>query len=88
MCQERRLYASSEANACWSFSLRPRQDSVLLTPGCSAPESLRPERASQPGCSVPSSGSVVVTHRSGPPLFLITEGTSGNLTMAGAELIE
>lgn len=61
--------------------MRLRRDSVLLTPHCSAPGSSRPERASQPGCSVPASGRVVGAHHSGPPLFLVTEGTSGNLTV-------
>lgn len=53
-----------------------RRDSLLLTPGCSAPGNLRPERASQSGCSAPESGRVVGTHHSGPPPFLVTEGTS------------
>lgn len=67
-----------------------RQDSLLLTPGCSAPGYLRPERASQSGCSVAESGRVVGTHHFGPPLFLVTEGTSRNLTVAGVgvKLIE
>lgn len=41
---------------------------VLLTPGCFAPGSSRPERASQPAFSVPSSGRAVGSHHSGPPL--------------------
>lgn len=63
--------------------LRLRWDSLILTPSCPAPGSLRPERASPPGYSVPPSGRAVETHHSGPPRSLATEGTPGNSTVAG-----
>lgn len=67
---------------------RLRRDSLILTPGCPAPGSLRPERASPPGFSVPPSGRAVETHHSGPPLSLATEGTSGNSTVCvGGEVV-
>lgn len=51
----------------------------MLTPDYSAPGSLRPGRASQPGFSAAQSSRAVEAHPSGPPLSLVTEGTSENV---------
>lgn len=51
----------------------------MLTPDDSAPGCLRTGRASQPGFSAAQSSRAVKAHPSGPPLSLVTEGTSRNL---------
>lgn len=56
-----------------------RWNPPTLTPGCSAPGSLRSGRASQSGCFAAQKSRAVEAYTSSPPLFLVTEGTSGNL---------
>lgn len=57
----------------------------MLTPGCSAPGSLKPGRASQRGFSAAQSSRAVEAHYSGPPLSLVAEETSGNLRVGKEE---
>lgn len=63
-----------------------RCDPSTLTPDYSAHVSLRPGKASQPGCSAVQSSRDVDTHPSGPPLSLVTEETSGNLKVGKEEV--